>query len=377
MLSWIEVDQKALAENLHSFRRIVNGALLAPVVKANAYGHGLALAAKCFAEAGADWLCVNGGFEAVTLRREGISLPIYILGRVDPSEMSGLAELDGIRLVAYHEETVRAAAAAGRASSSLLRLHLKLETGNNRQGLEVADALRLAKLIEGAKGVLLEGISSHYADIEDTTDHSFAKNQMDAFTSAHATLVEGGCKPAIRSFSNSAATLLWPETHFELVRIGISAYGMWPSKETLITAERLGRDKPSLRPALTWKTRVAQVKNIPLNASVGYGRTWQAGRPTRLAILPIGYYDGYDRRLSNVAHVLINGHRAPVCGRVCMNMTMVDVTDIPGVETGSEVVLLGRQEAQTITAEQLADWAGTINYEVTTRINEVLPRIAV
>jgi alanine racemase len=296
---------------------------------------------------------------------------------VDPSQMADLARLGDIRLVVYHEETVLAAAAAGSAAKDPLRLHLKLETGNNRQGLEIDDAIGLAELINSEQGVILEGISSHYADIEDTTDHSFAKSQMVAFTRAHAALVAKGHEPVIRSFSNSAATLLWPETHFELVRVGISAYGMWPSKETLISAERLGRDKPFLRPALTWKTRVAQVKNVPVNGSVGYGRTWQAGRPTRLAILPIGYYDGYSRQLSNVAHVLVNGHRAPVRGRVCMNMTMVDVTDIPNVEAGAEVVLLGTQERQSITAEQLGAWSGTINYEITTCINEVIPRMVI
>jgi alanine racemase len=377
MLSWIEVDGTALAENLGSFRKIVNGALVAPVVKANAYGHGLVVAAKVFAEAGADWLCVNAGFEAVALRNEGIELPIYVLGMVDQSEMVDLAQHGDIRLVTYHEETVMAASAAGLAARSPLHLHLKLETGNNRQGLDVGSALCMAELIKSEAGVILEGVSSHYADIEDTTDHSFAKSQMAAFTKAHTALVANGHEPAIRSFSNSAATLLWPETHFELVRVGISAYGMWPSKETLISAERLGRDKPALRPALTWKTRVAQVKNVPVNASVGYGRTWQAGRPTRLAILPIGYYDGYSRQLSNVAYVLVNGHRAPIRGRVCMNMTMVDVTDVPNVEAGAEVVLLGTQETQTITAEQLADWAGTINYEITTCINEGIPRVLV
>ncbi len=374
MLSWIEVDTNALAENLRSFRRIVSDARLAPVVKANAYGHGLIPAARAFAEAGADWLCVNAGFEAVTLRRADIKLPIYILGYVAPCEMGELAGLGGLRLVAYQEETVIAAAAAGRAAGQPLHLHLKLETGNNRQGVDIADAIALADLIKQHDGIALEGISSHYADIEDTTDHSYAEAQMQAFRTAHAALTEAGHRPAIRSFSNSAATLLWPETHFELVRMGISAYGMWPSKETLISAQRLGRDKPTLRPALTWKTLVAQVKEIPANSSVGYGRTWQAGRPTRLAVLPVGYYDGYDRGLSNVAHVLVNGHRAPVRGRICMNMTMVDVTDIPAVGTGTEAVLLGRQANESITAEQIAAWSGTINYEVTTRINEVLPR---
>ncbi len=377
MLTWVEVDGRALARNLAGFRRIVPTGLLAPVVKANAYGHGLVPAAQTFVDAGADWLCVNAAFEAHTLRAAGIKLPIYILGYVAPSEMPSLAPLGGIRLVAYQSETFAAASAAGVDAGHPLHLHLKLETGNHRQGVEVAQALELIRLAPSLPGIVLEGLTSHYADIEDTTDHAFANEQLQRFHQGIAAFRDAGWSPTICSFSNSAATLLWSATHFELVRVGISAYGMWPSKETLLTAERLGRDKPELSPALTWKTRVAQVKWVPPDGSVGYGRTWRAGRKTRLAVLPVGYYEGYVRQLSNLAYVLINGRRAPVRGRVCMNMTMVDVTDIPGVETGVEAVLLGRQGDEVISAELLASWSGTINYEVTTRISEVVPRILV
>ena len=152
---------------------------------------------------------------------------------------------------------------------------------------------------------------------------------------------------------------------------------MWPSRETLISSERLGRPRPTLTPALTWKTRIAQVKDSPAGADVGYGRTWRTSRPTRLAVLPVGYYDGYSRMLSNLGYTLIHGERAPIRGRVCMNMTMVDVTDIPEADRGSEVILLGGPPGAAITAEQIAEWTHTINYEVTTRINAQIPRIIV
>jgi len=175
--------------------------------------------------------------------------------------------------------------------------------------------------------------------------------------------------------ANSAATILWPDTHFGLVRAGIAAYGMWPSTATFITALTTHRAKVDLRPALTWKTRIAQLKRAAPGETVGYGRTYQVTHDTRLAVLPVGYYDGYDRGLSNYAWTLVRGHRAPVRGRICMNMTMIDVTDVPDVREGDEVVLLGTQGAERVKAEQVAEWTGTINYEVTTRIGGHIPRI--
>jgi alanine racemase len=160
-----------------------------------------------------------------------------------------------------------------------------------------------------------------------------------------------------------------------MVRVGIGAYGLWPSKETRIAAALAGREEVSLRPALTWKTRIAQVKDIPEGAQVGYGCTWETARPTRLAILPVGYYDGFDRELSNLGYVICRGRRAPVRGRVCMNITMIDVTDISGAALNDEVVLLGAQNGAAISAELMGDWAGTINYEILARIGGHIPRI--
>ena len=174
--------------------------------------------------------------------------------------------------------------------------------------------------------------------------------------------------------ANTAATILFPKTYFTMVRTGVGNYGLWPSNETRVSAQNEEKNI-SLQPIMTWKTRVAQVKNVPANSYVGYGCTYKTNHDSRIAILPIGYCDGYDRRgLSNTAYVLIQGKRAPVRGRVCMNMTMVDVTDIPGVKIEDEVVLLGRQGDEEVSADQLADWIGTIHYEVTTRINERIVR---
>lgn len=376
-LSWCEIDRQALSHNLRELRRVTGpGPLFAPVVKANAYGHGLALASRAFVAAGADWLCVNELSEAVALRGAGITVPILVVGHVPRADMATAAELS-LRVVVYDRGAVDAAGEAGRRFGRPVPLHVKVETGNNRQGLPHEEALALARHVSSTPGVVLEGASTHFADIEDTTDHSFAESQLARFVElVTACRAEGMALPVCHC-ANSAAAILWPRAAFDMVRVGLAAYGMWPSKETYISALEAHRHDLSLTPALTWKTRIAQVKSVPAGSFVGYGRTFQTTHDTLLAVLPIGYYDGYDRRLSNQAHVLIDGHRAPVRGRVCMDFVMVDVTDVPAVHPEQEVVLLGGSGPARLHAEQLAAWIGTINYEVTTRIHERIPRVEV
>ncbi len=377
-LTWCEIDASALRGNVRQLRELVGaGPVLAPAVKAHAYGHGLEICARLFVEAGADWLGINALFEARRLREVGIDVPLLVLGYVPPQDVTEALEL-GCQLVVYDPAVVEAAsrAVAGGAPGPA-PLHLKLETGNNRQGLTDEAALELARAIHADPHLELTGLASHFADVEDTTDHTFATGQVLRFHGFAGQLEAEGIDVRYRHISNSAAAILWPEVHLELVRAGIACYGMWPSTEAYVAALMAGRARLELRPALAWKTVVAQVKEVPEGEYVGYGRTYRTTHATRLAILPVGYYDGYDRALSNLAHVLIRGCRAPVRGRVCMNITMVDVTHIPDAATGDEVVLLGPQGEELITAEQMAGWAGTINYEITTRIHERIPRIAV
>ncbi|MCB9545080.1 MAG: alanine racemase [Myxococcales bacterium] len=370
-LIWCDIDTAALAENVRVFRRLVGpDVLLSVAVKANAYGHGLVPAARAFLAGGADWLCVHAPEEVRALRAAGVTSPIYLLG---PAHLDDLAELAALeaRLVVYNAETVDRLAALGVRA----RLHLKVETGNHRQGLELPEALALADRIRAAPGLTLEGVASHFANIEDTTDHRYARYQLGRFEEAVAALRAAGHALPIRHIANSAAALLWPDHPFDMVRLGISAYGLWPSRETRVAAALQGHAEVGLRPALTWKTRVAQVKDIPEGAAVGYGLTFVTSRPTRLAILPVGYADGYDRQLGNLAHVLIGGRRAPVRGRVCMNIIMVDVTDGPAPALEDEAVLLGAQGDERISAEAMAGWAGTINYEVVARIGAQVARV--
>ncbi|OIP32907.1 MAG: alanine racemase [Deltaproteobacteria bacterium CG2_30_63_29] len=374
--TWCEVDVDALGQNLRALRALTSPpTLVAPVIKSNAYGHGLLLAAHAFVGAGADWFCVDSVHELEELRQAGFSLPILVLGHVPPAHAPALVEYQG-RAVVYDAEVVDAISAAALLRGAVVPLHIKIETGTHRQGLTLDEALQLGDRIERSAGVKLEGLSTHFANVEDTTDHSFARRQLSVFEVALERFAANRQETLLSSICNSAGSLLWPHAHHGLIRPGIATYGLWPSKETYLSAMLVGRHELALRPALTWKTQIAQVKSVTAGAAVGYGCSFRATTETRLAILPVGYYDGYDRGLSNLAHVLVHGQRAPLRGRVCMNMTMVDVTHIPAAKMGDEVVLLGVQGEERVSAEQLAEWASTINYEITTRIHESIPRIA-
>ncbi|MEZ4266154.1 MAG: alanine racemase [Myxococcota bacterium] len=378
--SWCSVSSEALTHNVGIFRRrLSSGARLGIVVKANAYGHGLLESARTFVSAGADWLIVNSVDEALALRAGELEAPIYICGRVQPARAGDVVAADA-RCVIYDNELAGALDAAARAAGRVVPVHLKIETGNHRQGLVLRDALALGRLAAALPGLELEGVATHFADIEDTTDHRFAGQQVAAFAAARQAFIEAGLAVPIVHSANSAATILFPETHGDLVRVGLAAYGLWPSPETFATAIQIhaqGGDGflPELRPALSWRARVAQVKDVPTGAFVGYGRTFRATWPMRVAILPVGYHEGYDRRLSNLAHVLVKGVRAPVRGRVCMNMMMVDVTHIPDVRAGEIATLMGQDGEERVSAEQLAGWMGSINYEVVSRIHPGEPRI--
>ena len=377
-LKWVEVSRSAITHNLNEFRRIISpDTALMAVVKSNAYGHGLLEVAQIAVDAGCDWLGVNELDEALQLRDGGHLLPILILGAVPPSRMEEGAR-DGLRAVVYTAEQVAAWNDAGRATSKVVPLHIKLETGLNRQGVPFDELLLLARTIDQCQWVKLEGMSTHFANIEDTTDHSYANTQIARFEEGLALLAKEGCRPPVAHCACSAAALVVPKTSFDLVRVGIGMYGLWPSKETQLSVYINDEiEKVSLKPALTWKTRIAQVKKVAKGSPIGYGCTERATHDLKLAILPVGYFDGLDRGLSNQGQVIIKGQRAYIRGRVCMNMTMVDVTHIDGAKALDEVILLGKDNDESVSAEFVASQISTINYEVVTRIGAHLPRIVV
>ena len=377
LAQWVEVSRKALTRNVSQFRRRVgSGRKLLAVVKANAYGHGILEVSRIAIGAGADWLGVNSLEEGIELRRAGVRAPILVLGYV-PLGRLGDAVARGLRLTVYNKASVDGLAAACRRLKKKARVHVKVETGTNRQGVLEGELPAFARSIQRRPGLVLEGLSSHFANIEDTTDHSFPQRQLAAFERSVRGLEKAGIEVPIKHMSCTAATILFPETYFDMVRVGIGLYGLWPSKETYLSCALDKRESLTLEPVLTWKARIAQVKRIAKGGAVGYGCTFRATRRTTLAVIPVGYYDGYDRGLSNTAYVLVRGQRAPLRGRVAMNFSTADVTDIPGVGIEDEVVLLGADGRERITAEQLAALAGTISYEIVARINPLVPRIVV
>jgi alanine racemase len=377
LLNWVELDAAALRWNLGQFRqRLEPGARIGAVVKANAYGHGMVQVAQAALAGGADWLCVNSVGEAVELRGAGHDVPILVMGYIPLEALEAVVE-HRLRPVVYNRETLERLAELARAREAEVAVHLKVETGTHRQGIPEPDVPELAGIVHRSDGLMLEGLTTHFANIEDSTDHAFAESQIAAFSRIEAGLRDAGIEVPMRHTACSAATLLFARTHMELVRIGISLYGLWPSRETYVSCLDRGRPALDLRPVMTWKTRVAQVKTVPEGAYVGYGCTYRATRESRIAVLPVGYFEGYGRSLSGVGHVLIRGRRAPLRGRVCMNMCMVDVTDISGVRLEDEVVLLGGQGDERVSAEQIAAWCGTIAYEVVSRVHPSLPRIVV
>jgi len=373
---WLEVDAQALRHNLHVFRQILSGGTkLAAVVKANAYGHGLAEVAP-LAGASADWLAVHTAAEARRLRELGLRNPVLIMGFIARGE---LHDLDAdIHVFVSTREVLRWLGEYRRSSGILLPIHLKIDTGTKRQGLDRSSIAEICRAAAG-EGLSIVGIATHFANIEDTLEHEFARRQLELFGDAIAVLRRelGGEVPYVHA-ACSAASLLFRETDFNLARIGISMYGHWPSRETRLTwILDHGRDGVKLEPTLSWRTVIGQLQRASTGESVGYGRTWRALRPTLLAVLPVGYADGYARALGNRARVLMGGRPVPVVGRVCMNMMMVDVTDLPGVAVGDEVVLLGRQGDSVVTAEELAELSGTINYEFLARLSPAIPRFVV
>ncbi|MEM1176717.1 MAG: alanine racemase [Acidobacteriota bacterium] len=375
--SWLEIDGDAYRHNLRFLRDAVGPAVeLSAVVKSNAYGHGLEAIARLAIDGGADSFCVHSIDEALALRALGFGEDILVMGHIPLARLRE-AVAHNLRIVLFNRETVEELGTLAEAVGVRPRVHLKIETGTHRQGLAGAELDSLIEALERHPAIDIEGAYTHFADIEDTTDHAYAQGQLSRFRGELERLADRGIRPRCRHSACSAAAVLFPETHFEMARVGISQYGFWSSKETKLSFEHRRGHGLGPRPVLAWKTRVSQVKSIAGGASVGYGRTWRATRDSRIAILPIGYSDGYDRGFSNAAHVLIRGRRAPVRGRICMNLTMVDVTDIPGVGLEDAVVLLGADGEERITADDLAALAGTIHYEVVTRISPHLPRLVV
>lgn len=378
LLSWIELSASALKNNLRVLSRLAGKRHMAVSVKANAYGHGMAeIISLLIEEKSVGYISVHSLEEAAFARALGWPRKIMVLGPIASEMLHSVLELN-LEPVVFTQDTVERLGKLAARHKTAVRAHLKLETGTNRLGITEKELPAFAKLFK--KYSYLQkpyGASTHFANIEDTTTHEYAQYQIANFERMIKKMAELGIKPTVRHTASSAAMILFNKTRFDLVRPGISVYGHWPSKETFVSYQHAGGGAQSFKPVLSWKTRIGQLKDVPADSFVGYGCTYRTSAPTKLAVLPVGYYDGYPRALSNQSHVLLDGQRAPVRGRVCMNLIMVDVTPIKRAKLYDEICLIGSSGKEYLSAETLAGMAGTINYELLARLNPAMPRITV
>jgi alanine racemase len=369
---WVELSKANLHSNIAQFRnQIGKGEKLSVAIKANAYGHGIIEVAK-ISEPLVDFFDVDSINEALLLRNNGITKPILILGYTRLENLEEVVKNDFHQVISTFEE-LTAIEEIAKKLYKLAKIHLKIETGTNRRGIFMDDLNKFLVHIQDHSNLKLAGISTHFANIEDTTDSTYAFKQLETYKQAVSEADKLGFTDYLKHTACSAAAILYPETIFDMLRLGISLYGLWPSTETLVSAKQKNINI-DLQPVLTWKTIVAQIKTLPAGSYISYGCTEKVEEATKIAILPIGYFDGFDRKLSSIGNVLIGGKRCKVLGRVCMNMIVVDVNHLPDVKLEDEVVLLGNQNGQTISAEEIAKKVGTINYEIVARINPTIKR---
>ena len=346
------------------------------VVKSNAYGHGLIECAKIFEKTGADWLGVVNLEEALQLKKADLKKPIMVLSYFNPTgslKPSLQAIKNAIRLPIYDLKTAKHLSRIALKARKCAHLHVKIDTGTSRLGILPQQSTAFIKQILKLPNIKLEGIFTHFASSENP-NQSFTNKQINQFEKLINKLEKQGIKIPLKHTACSASTLLNPRSHFNLVRIGISLYGLYSVERDGIVVHK---KYPwfSLKPALSWYTKIIQIKALTKGTFVGYGNTYKTKKKTKIAVLPVGYWEGYDRKLSNIGEVLIHGQKVKILGRVCMNMTMIDVTSIKYVRVGDRATLIGRDGKTKITTDELAEKIGTINYEVVTRINPYISRI--
>lgn len=360
------IDLNAIKQNVKNIKEnLPEHTMFCAVVKADAYGHGSVMVSKAAIEAGAKWLAVAIPEEAAVLREAGIDAPILVLGPSNIWQWEKAAEL-GISMIVTSGECIKNAAATALKYNKTMKLHLKVDTGMNRVGIKNFEELgEILDRIENSRGLELEGLMTHFA-AADEADKAYTVMQNERFKQFIERVKERGFSPIVHA-SNSGATLDCPELAYDMVRVGIALYGCYPSDEVKKDIE--------LSPAMSVHTKISHIKYIDEGEKLSYGCTFTSKRKMRIATIPIGYADGFNRLLSNKGEVLIRGKRAKVVGRVCMDQTLVDVTDIEGAELGDDVVCIGRQGREEITAEEFADKCGTVNYEILCAISPRVPRL--
>lgn len=370
MIAEIEVDLDAIRANARTLAELISPAGFSAVLKANAYGHGLAAVGSAI-ESHVDAICVYGAGEAAELRAAGIAAPILILGPVEPSELATAYESRASLTLWSEGSFLRDAEATARRGGRRFEAHAKVDSGVSRLGLDEANAARTIASYLSNPALHLRGVFTHLAAAEEL-ESEFTLAQLATFRRAlgpvDRTLRE---RSVLRHAAASAAAMLYPALRLDMVRAGIATYGIWPSSQT----HRAAHDAVTLLPALSWRTKLVVVREVEAGRSVGYGCTFRTERPSRIGVLPIGYAEGIPRALSGAGEVLVEGRRAPIVGRVCMNMAFADVTDVTAARAGSRVTLIGADGPERIEANDLAERAGTIGYEVVARLPQAVPRV--
>ena len=370
--SWVEVDLDAVRHNVQVIRgQLWKTTELMAVVKADAYGHGVRHLVPELLAAGADRLAVSMLDEAIELRESGIRAPILILSYTDPRRAEEILQYQLTQTV-FSWDLINALEQAGRRRGELAQVHVKIDTGMGRIGfVNGFDTIKTVERISELPHIAIEGIFTHFATAAEDTDYT--RLQFNRFLSLCQEMERMGIYVPIKHCCNSAATLRFPEMQLDMVRPGLVLYGLLPDHCSSFAGE--------LRPAMSIKSNVLMVKTLQTGHSVSYGRQFTTERETRVATIPIGYADGYPRKMTGKAHALIRGHRVPVIGAICMDACMLDVTEVPEeVLVGDEVVLCGSQadesgEVSAITMEELAGWADTITYEICSVIGKRVPRV--
>jgi alanine racemase len=367
--TWIEINKAAAENNYKIFRKLIGkNCLLMAVVKSNAYGHGLVDFSQLMQKMGADWLAVDSIVEASALRKAGIRKNILVLGYTLPEKFNEAAK-NNISLTISspaHLEPIKRL-----KFSRPLKTHLKIDTGMRRQGFLIGEVPTLTKVFKKTgKNLILEGVYTHFAAAKNPAFPSDTLKQIKIFEDAISIFKSEGFNP-LKHASATSGAIIFPQSRYDIVRIGIGLYGLWPSKET----EAAFRDKINLKPVLSWKTIVGEIKNAAKGERIGYDFTETFLKPTKVAILPVGYWHGYPRALSSIGRVIIRGKLAKVLGRVSMDMISVDISDIKNAKIGDEVIIIGKDGKNKITADDIADLAGTSSYEIISRLNPLIKRI--
>jgi alanine racemase len=381
-LTWAEIDLNAYAHNIRELRKKTRAdAMLMAVVKANGYGHGAAEVARVALQNGAEWLGVARINEAINLRKAGLEAPILILGYTPADSVRRLIDFDLTQTI-YTYDNASAFSKRALKLGKKISVHIKVDSGMGRLGM-VAHALLPDKTIReanpdpfetiaeinGLKGLDVQGVFTHFATA-DSADKSYANRQLDIFLDFLQQLEQSGLRPPLRHAANSAALMELPASHLDMVRPGIATYGLYPSDE-------VDREGVMLRPVMALKSRIINLKKVTAGFNVSYGITYRTDRPTTIATVPIGYADGLNRLFSSRGQMIVRGQPVPIVGRVCMDLTMLDVGNLPDVGMEDEVVIFGRQDTACITADELASELNTINYEIVSSVMARVPRVYV